>query len=102
MIVKTIGVSYTRKFNLGGYEHVELSCSMWARLSNYEDEIACTEILQDHVREAVRSEYYKVRNGSEPVEVFRVNTDIDNKPENDEDFETYLPEPDVYINTDED
>jgi hypothetical protein len=96
MNIKTIGVTYTRRFNLGNFESAELSCSMWARISDYEDEITCTQILWDHARESVREEYIKIRNGSQPVEVIQVNTDVDRKPENEEDFEYFLPEADVY------
>jgi hypothetical protein len=95
MNVKTIGFTYTRKFNLGNFESVELSSSMWARISDYEDEVVCAEILRDKVREEVRKEYHNVRNGSQPVQVIRVNTDIDNKPEDEEEFEYFLPEADV-------
>ena len=46
---------------------------MWAQIDPSENEDACVSIVQDKCREAVRSEYHKVKNGSEPVEIFSVN-----------------------------
>ncbi len=41
------------------------------------------QILQDKCRENVRAEYYKVKNGSQPVELFRANVASDDNDEND-------------------
>ena len=73
MQIKTIAVSYSRKFNLGDFNSVDLSCSLWAQIAAEEDEDACTQILQNKCREHVRTEYYKAKNGSQPVELFPVN-----------------------------
>lgn len=64
MQIRTIAVSYSRKFNLGNFNSVDLSCSLWAQIVAEEDEDACVQILQDKCREHVRSEYRKIKNGS--------------------------------------
>lgn len=32
MIIKTISITYNRKFNLGDYNSAEIGCSLWADL----------------------------------------------------------------------
>jgi nitrogen regulatory protein PII-like uncharacterized protein len=73
MNIRTISVVYTRKFNLGNYNSSELSCSLWAQIDPEEDEDSCIAILQDKAREAVRSEYNKVKNNQGPVPTVKVN-----------------------------
>lgn len=73
MNIRTIAVVYTRKFNLGNYNLVELSCSLWAQIDPEEDEDCCIAILQDKTREAVRSEYHKVKSNQGPVPTVKVN-----------------------------
>jgi len=73
MNIRTIAVSYTRKFNLGGFNSVDLSCSLWAQIDPEEDEDCCIEILQDKVREVVRSEYHKVTSNQKAVTTVKVN-----------------------------
>jgi len=46
---------------------------LWAQIDPSENEDACISILKDKCREAVRSEYRKVKDGSEPAEIFSVN-----------------------------
>ena len=86
MQIKTIAVSYSRKFNLGNFNSIDLSCSLWAQIVAEEDEDACVQILQDKCREHVRVEYYKAKNGSQPVELFRANVASDDKGEIEPDF----------------
>lgn len=83
MQIKTIAVSYSRKFNLGDFNSINLSCSLWAQIAAEEDEDACIQIIQNKCREHVRAEYYKVKNGSQPVELFRVNVANGDSGEND-------------------
>ena len=45
MIIKTAAVEYRRKFNLGNYESVEISASLWANIQEDEDESAIMEYL---------------------------------------------------------
>ena len=78
MNIRTIAVSYSRKFNLGNFNSVDLSCSLWAQIAAEEDEDGCIQILQDKCREHVRVEYYKAKNGCSPTELFRVNVAHDN------------------------
>ena len=73
MNIRTIAVTYTRKFNLGNFNSVDLSCSLWAQIDAEEDEDCCIEILQDKVREVVRSEYHKVTSNQGPVTTVKVN-----------------------------
>ena len=77
MRIRTIAVSYERKFNLGNFNSVDLSCSLWAQIDGQENEDACVQILLDKCREHVRSEYHKAKNGSKPVELFPVNDNDD-------------------------
>lgn len=73
MKITTVAVSYHRKFNLGNFNSVDLSCSLWAQIDPQEDEDTCIQILQEKCREHVRGEYLKAKNGSSPTEIFRVN-----------------------------
>lgn len=75
MYVKTISTGYSRKFNLGDYNSVELDCSIWASIAEGEDEEACMQLLWDKCRESVRGEYKKVMAKSAPVETFTINAD---------------------------
>jgi hypothetical protein len=80
-------VGYTRKFNLGSYNLVELSCSLWAQIDPEEDEDCCIEILQDKVREAVRCEYHKVTSNQKAVPTVKVNGAV---------VEEFIPEGEEY------
>lgn len=73
MKITTIAVSYTRRFNLGNFNSVEVSCSTWARVDEDENEEACIMILRDKCREHVRQEYRNAREGSDPVDLFSIN-----------------------------
>lgn len=87
MNIRTIAVTYTRKFNLGNYNSVDLSCSLWAQIDAEEDEDCCIEILQDKVREAVRSEYRKTTSNAPPVPTIKVNGTL---------VEDFIPEGEEY------
>ncbi len=76
MKITTIAVSYERKFNLGDFNSVNLSCSLWAQIDAFEDEDSCVAILQDKCREHVRNEFNKVKSGSAPVELITINTPL--------------------------
>jgi hypothetical protein len=91
MFVKTIAVSYERKFNLGDFNSATLGCSLWASISEGEDEDMCTLILQDKCREAVREEYRKLIEKSKSAEVFSVNGGSSMSDE-------FIPEGNVYGN----
>ena len=82
MRIKTIAVNYERKFNLGDYNSVTLGCSLWATIDPDEDKEACIMIAQD-----------KAKNGSKPVETFRVNVEGEQDKTTDAEF---LAEGDEY------
>lgn len=84
MKIRTIAVSYQRKFNLGNFNSVDLSCSVWAQIDGQEDENVCLQILQDKCREHVRKEYQKAKDGSKPTELFQVNVADDDVEEDDD------------------
>ena len=73
MNIRTIAVVYTRKFNLGNFNSVDLSCSLWAQIEPEEDEDGCIAILQDKAREYVRSEYHKVKTNAPAAPTIKVN-----------------------------
>ena len=83
MKIRTIAVSYTRKFNLQNFNSVDLSCSLWAQIDAMENEDMCIQILQDKCREHVRNEFHKAKNGSKPVELFQVNVGDESDVESD-------------------
>jgi len=87
MNIRTIAVSYTRKFNLGGFNSVDLSCSLWAQIDAEEDEDCCIAILQDKAREAVRCEYHKVTSNQKAVPTVKVNGTL---------VEDFIPEGEEY------
>lgn len=87
MNIRTIAVVYTRKFNLGNFNSTELSCSLWAQIDPEEDEDSCIAILQDKAREAVRSEYHKVKSNQGPVPTIKVNGAL---------IEEFIPEGEEY------
>lgn len=86
MKITTIAVSYHRKFNLGNFNSVDLSCSLWAQIDQQEDEDTCVQILQDKCREHIRNEYHKAKNGSKPVELFPINVADDDSSDDDPSF----------------
>ncbi|BAY66801.1 hypothetical protein NIES22_69450 (plasmid) [Calothrix brevissima NIES-22] len=45
MDIKTIAVTYHRKFNLGDCESLELGCSLWAQIDPEEDAEGVTQFL---------------------------------------------------------
>lgn len=87
MNIRTVAVVYTRKLNLGNFNSVDLSCSLWAQIDPEEDEDCCIAILQDKAREAVRSEYRKVKSNQEPVPTVKVNGAV---------VEEFIPEGEEY------
>jgi len=94
MHITTIAVSYSRKFNLGNYNSVDLSCSLWAQIDAEEDEDCCIAILQDKAREAVRSEYHKVKSNQGPVPTIKINgTVVENSISEGEEFEALSVHP---------
>ncbi|MCC5639815.1 hypothetical protein LC593_29115 [Nostoc sp. CHAB 5844] len=54
MDIKTISVSYQRKFNLGDYESVEIGCALWGQIDPEEDENGCIQYLFEKAKESVK------------------------------------------------
>jgi hypothetical protein len=55
MKIKTVSATYGRKFNLGDFNSLEISMTVWADIAEDEDEQAaiseCWKIAKDHVKE---------------------------------------------------
>lgn len=54
MEIKTISVTYQRKFNLGDYESLEIGCSLWGQIDPEEDEDGCIEYLFEKAKTSVK------------------------------------------------
>ncbi|MCC5640984.1 hypothetical protein LC593_35185 [Nostoc sp. CHAB 5844] len=54
MEIKTISVTYQRKFNLGDYESVEIGCSLWGQIDPEEDAEGATEFLFEQAKASVK------------------------------------------------
>lgn len=54
MEIKTISVTYQRKFNLGDYESVEVGCSLWGQIDPEEDPEGATQFLFEQAKAAVK------------------------------------------------
>jgi hypothetical protein len=55
MEIKTISVTYTRKFNLGDYESLELSCSLWGQIDPAEEDAqGATQFLFQQAKASVK------------------------------------------------
>ncbi|MBE9038761.1 hypothetical protein [aff. Roholtiella sp. LEGE 12411] len=55
MKIGTVSISYSRKFNLGNYESLELSCSLWAQVEDEEDADGVVQFLYHQAKAAVKS-----------------------------------------------
>jgi hypothetical protein len=54
MQIKTVAISYHRKFNLGDYESLDIGCDLWASVDEDESEEACTQFLYMQAKQAVK------------------------------------------------
>jgi hypothetical protein len=54
MEIKTISVTYQRKFNLGDYESLEIGCSLWGQIDPEEDPEGATQFLFQQAKESVK------------------------------------------------
>ncbi|MCG6138453.1 MAG: hypothetical protein MET45_28160 [Nostoc sp. LLA-1] len=54
MEIKTISVTYHRKFNLGDYESLELGYSLWAQIDPEEDAEGATQFLYMQAKASVK------------------------------------------------
>jgi predicted naringenin-chalcone synthase len=55
MKIGTVSISYSRKFNLGNYESIELGCSLWAQVEDEEDAEGVVQFLYHQAKAAVKS-----------------------------------------------
>jgi hypothetical protein len=65
MKTTTVSISYSRKFNLGNYESIELGCSLWAQVDEDEDSERVTEFLYLQAKQAVKEAVMPVLRDSE-------------------------------------
>ncbi len=56
MQTNTVGVEYKRKFNLGDYESLELSISLYAKVDPDEDPEAVAEYLWHQAKASVKAQ----------------------------------------------
>ncbi|MEH1912787.1 hypothetical protein [Nostoc sp.] len=61
----TVSVSYSRKFNLGDYESLELGCSLWAQVEDGEDADGVTQFLYLQAKTSVKLAAMPVLKASE-------------------------------------
>ncbi|MCC5666964.1 hypothetical protein LC653_24505 [Nostoc sp. CHAB 5784] len=54
MKISTVSVSYSRKFNLGNYESLEVGCSLWAQVEDEEDADGVVQFLYYQAKTAVK------------------------------------------------
>ncbi|WP_193200205.1 hypothetical protein [Nostoc sp. MG11] len=54
MEIKTISVTYHRKFNLGDYESLEIGCSLWGQIDPEEDADGATQFLYQQAKASVK------------------------------------------------
>jgi hypothetical protein len=55
MKIGTVSISYSRKFNLGNYESLELGCSLWAQVEEEEDAEGVVQFLYHQAKASVKS-----------------------------------------------
>lgn len=61
--LKSVQVTYGRKFNLGNYESAELSATVWAEYEPDDEEHGIGEtnaLLFDHAKSAVKEQYIQI------------------------------------------
>ncbi|MBD2531923.1 hypothetical protein H6G97_20970 [Nostoc flagelliforme FACHB-838] len=65
----TVSVSYSKKFNLGDYESLEVGCSLWAQIEDGEDADGITQFLYQQAKTSVKLAAMPVLKASE----FQIN-----------------------------
>jgi hypothetical protein len=59
----SVGITYTRKFNLGRYESLELGINLYAKVDPDEDLEAVAELLWQQAKASVKAQAVPVLNG---------------------------------------
>jgi hypothetical protein len=54
MKITTVSISYSRKFNLGSYESLDLGCSLWAQLEEEEEADGVVQYLYLQAKASVK------------------------------------------------
>ncbi|MCC5654741.1 hypothetical protein LC609_34225 [Nostoc sp. XA013] len=65
----TVSVSYSRKFNLGNFESLDLGCSLWAQVEDGEDVDGITQFFYHQAKSSVKQAAMPVLKASE----FQIN-----------------------------
>ncbi len=55
MKITTVSISYSRKFNLGSYESLDLGCSVWAQLEEEEEADGVVQYLYLQAKASVKN-----------------------------------------------
>ncbi|WP_193201056.1 hypothetical protein [Nostoc sp. MG11] len=55
MKISTVSISYSRKFNLGQFESIDIGCSVWAQVEDEEDADGVVQFLYHQAKTAVKS-----------------------------------------------
>lgn len=77
MKITTVSITYSRKFNLGNFESIDLGCSLWAQVDEDEDADRVTEFLYLQAKTSVRNAAMPVLKASE-YQRKKVNSDKKN------------------------
>lgn len=75
MQVNTVGIEYKRKFNLGNYESLELSISLYAKVDPDEDSETVAEFLWEQAKASVKEQAAPV------LKAVNYQAQVHNKPE---------------------
>jgi hypothetical protein len=65
MKITTVSISYSRKFNLGNYESIDLGCSLWAQVDEEEEADRVAEFLYLQAKASVKNAVIPVLKASE-------------------------------------
>jgi hypothetical protein len=55
MKITTVSISYSRKFNLGSYESLDLCCSLWAQIEEEEEADGVVQYLYLQAKASVKN-----------------------------------------------
>jgi hypothetical protein len=54
MKISTVSISYSRKFNLGQFESIDVGCSLWAQVEEEEDADGVVQFLYHQAKASVK------------------------------------------------
>lgn len=61
-LIKTISVTYGRKFNLGDYNSADISVTVWADVTDADDPTQATRALFEQAKSAVKEQALPLAN----------------------------------------